>query len=56
MHDSMSKENTSILKLITLPDTRTEGKYRRGHIEDFRNIPVDERCEQTGEFETCKPG
>lgn len=25
----------------TLLDIRTEGEYRRGHLEGFRNIPLD---------------
>ena len=40
---------------ITLLDTRTEGEYRRGHIEGFRNIPVDELRQRIGEIETGKP-
>ena len=40
---------------VTLLDTRTEGEYRRGHIEGFRNIPVDELRERIGEIETGKP-
>ena len=40
---------------ITLLDTRTEGEYRRGHIEGFRNIPVDELRQRIGEIEAGKP-
>ena len=40
---------------ITLLDTRTEGEYRRGHIEGFRNIPVDELRARIGELEPGKP-
>ena len=40
---------------VTLLDTRTEGEYRRGHIEGFRNIPVDELRERIGEIEAGKP-
>ncbi len=40
---------------ITLLDTRTEGEYRRGHIEGFRNIPVDELRARIGEIEKGKP-
>ena len=40
---------------VTLLDTRTEGEYRRGHIEGFRNIPVDELRARIGEIETGKP-
>ena len=32
----------------TLLDTRTPGEYRRGHIEGFVNIPVDELRERLG--------
>ena len=40
---------------VTLLDTRTEGEYRRGHIEGFRNIPVDELRQRISEIETGKP-
>ncbi|MBQ7288288.1 MAG: FAD-dependent oxidoreductase [Clostridia bacterium] len=40
---------------VTLLDTRTVGEYRRGHIEDFRNIPVDELRERLNEIEKGKP-
>ena len=40
---------------ITLLDTRTEGEYRRGHIEGFRNIPVDELRQRISEIEAGKP-
>ena len=40
---------------VTLLDTRTEGEFRRGHIEGFRNIPVDELRQRIGEIETGKP-
>ena len=40
---------------VTLLDTRTVGEYRRGHIEGFRNIPVDELRERLDEFEKGKP-
>ena len=40
---------------VTLLDTRTVGEYRRGHIEGFRNIPVDELRERIGEIEADKP-
>ena len=40
---------------VTLLDTRTEGEYRRGHIEGFRNIPVDELRARIGEIEAGKP-
>jgi rhodanese-related sulfurtransferase len=40
---------------VTLLDTRTAGEYKRGHIEHFRNIPVDELRERLGEIEPGKP-
>ena len=40
---------------VTLLDTRTEGEYARGHIEGFRNIPVDELRDRLDEVEKGKP-
>jgi rhodanese-related sulfurtransferase len=40
---------------VTLLDTRTVGEYSRGHIEGFRNIPVDELRERINEIERGKP-
>ena len=40
---------------VTLLDTRTVGEYSRGHIEGFRNIPVDELRERLDEIEEGKP-
>ena len=40
---------------VTLLDTRTAGEYSRGHIDGFRNIPVDELRERIGEIEAGKP-
>ncbi len=40
---------------VTLLDTRTVGEYSRGHIEGFKNIPVDELRERIGEIESGKP-
>jgi len=40
---------------VTLLDTRTAGEYRRGHIEGFLNIPVDELRDRLDELETGKP-
>ena len=40
---------------VTLLDTRTVGEYSRGHIEGFKNIPVDELRERIGEIEQGKP-
>ena len=40
---------------VILLDTRTVGEYRRGHIDGFRNIPVDELRERISELESGKP-
>jgi rhodanese-related sulfurtransferase len=40
---------------VTLLDTRTVPEYRRGHIEGFKNIPVDELRGRLNEIETGKP-
>ena len=40
---------------VTLLDTRTEGEYARGHIEGFKNIPVDELRDRPDEIEKGKP-
>ncbi len=40
---------------VTLLDTRTVLEYRHGHIEGFRNIPVDELRERLDEVEKGKP-
>ena len=40
---------------VSLLDTRTPGEYRRGHIEGFVNIPVDELRERLGELSPGKP-
>ncbi len=40
---------------VTLLDTRTAEEYTGGHIEGFRNIPVDELRERLGEIESGKP-
>lgn len=39
----------------TLLDTRTAGEYGRGHIEGFKNIPVDELRERLSEIDSEKP-
>ena len=39
---------------VTLLDTRTVGEYGRGHIEGFRNIPVDELRERLSEIPAGK--
>ena len=40
---------------VTLLDVRTPREYAGGHIEGFRNIPVDELRERLGEIEPGKP-
>jgi len=40
---------------VTLLDTRTVGEYRRGHIDGFMNIPVDELRERIHELPAGKP-
>ncbi len=40
---------------VTLLDVRTPREYAGGHIEGFRNIPVDELRERLGEVEPGKP-
>ena len=40
---------------VTLLDARTAGEYARGHIQGFRNIPVDELRERLAELEKGKP-
>ena len=40
---------------VTLLDTRTVGEYSYGHINGFKNIPVDELRERLNEVEKGKP-
>ena len=40
---------------VTLLDVRTAGEYGGGHIDGFRNIPVDELRERLDEGEPGKP-
>ena len=40
---------------VTLLDTRTIREYRSGHIDGFKNIPVDELRERLDEIEKGKP-
>lgn len=40
---------------VILLDARTVGEYSQGHIEGFKNIPVDELRERVGELEKGKP-
>lgn len=39
----------------TLLDIRTEGEYRRGHLNGFRNIPLDDLREHLDELDKDKP-
>jgi NADPH-dependent 2,4-dienoyl-CoA reductase/sulfur reductase-like enzyme/rhodanese-related sulfurtransferase len=39
---------------VTLLDTRTEGEYRKGHMEGTVNIPLDELRERMGELDPTK--
>ena len=41
---------------VTLLDVRTVREYGNGHIEGFKNIPVDELRERLDEIEKDKPG
>lgn len=40
---------------VTLLDTRTAKEFARGHIEGFKNIPVDELRERLHELDKSKP-
>ena len=40
---------------VTLLDTRTAAEYSGGHVEGFKNIPVDELRERLNEVEKGKP-
>ncbi|MBE6651337.1 MAG: CoA-disulfide reductase [Ruminococcaceae bacterium] len=40
---------------VTLLDTRTVAEYSQGHIDGFKNIPVDELRERLDEVEKGKP-
>lgn len=40
---------------VILLDTRTVGEYSRGHVDGFKNIPVDELRERLDEIEKGKP-
>ena len=39
---------------VTLLDVRTEGEYRRGHLNGFRNIPLDDLREHLDELDRGK--
>ena len=39
----------------TLLDVRTEGEYRHGHLNGFRNIPLDDLREYLDELDRGKP-
>lgn len=40
---------------VQLLDVRTVGEYKRGHIEGFKNIPVDSLRDNLGELDPSKP-
>ena len=48
--DRISKD-----KNVVLLDVRTVGEFSRGHINGFKNIPVDELRERINEVEKGKP-
>ena len=48
--DKISKD-----KDVVLLDVRTVGEFNRGHMDGFKNIPVDELRERINEVEKEKP-
>ena len=48
--DDLPRDGSAILL-----DTRTVGEFRRGHVDGFINIPVDELRERIDELEPGKP-
>ena len=48
--DKISKDKNAVLL-----DVRTVGEFSRGHINGFKNIPVDELRERINEVEKEKP-
>lgn len=48
--DKISKD-----KDVVLLDVRTVGEFSMGHIDGFKNIPVDELRERISEIEKGKP-
>ena len=40
---------------VTLLDVRTEEEYQRGHLDGFRNIPLDDLREHLDELDRGKP-
>ena len=48
--DKISKDKSAVLL-----DVRTVGEFNRGHINGFKNIPVDELRERINEVEKEKP-
>ena len=48
--DKISKD-----KDVVLLDVRTVGEFNRGHVDGFKNIPVDELRERINEVEKEKP-
>ena len=47
--------NNNHPKSAVLLDVRTVGEFSRGHIDGFKNIPVDELRERINEIEKGKP-
>ena len=45
----------TMTKSVVLLDVRTVGEFNRGHMDGFRNIPVDELRERINEIEKGKP-
>ena len=48
--DKISKDKSAVLL-----DVRTVGEFNRGHMDGFKNIPVDELRERINEIEKGKP-
>ncbi len=40
---------------VTLLDARTAGEYKRGHVDGYINIPVDDLRDRIGELDPSKP-
>ena len=47
--------NTNTYKSLISGNISTEGEYRRGHLNGFRNIPLDDLREHLDELERDKP-
>ena len=48
--DKICKDKSAVLL-----DVRTVGEFNRGHMDGFKNIPVDELRERINEIEKGKP-